>query len=87
MSAQIIDLELDMKLARNLKAIHTNMVEMAIGTIKSNIDVHSIHALKPFIVNMLTSPEMLAVLTQPEILDLWDAINDELRFRREERSA
>lgn len=87
MSAQIIDLELDMQLANNLKKIHQSMVQMGIATIKSNIDSNSIHSLKHFVINLLTSPEMLAVLSQPELLDLWDSINDELLFRRQERSA
>lgn len=73
--------------SENFKAIHENMVKSSLQAIKSNIDQNSIFLLLPFVSQMVASPEFLAVVDQHRLLVIWDAINDELRFRTEERRA
>lgn len=88
MSHNIIQFDaLDRKLAKNLSSLHNNQVQSAIDSIKSNLNTHSIEILRPFVFNAVCAPEMLTRMTDFELYEIWDAINDEIKFRKEERHA
>ncbi len=61
-----------------------HMVEEGIKRIEANLNNRSIHVLRPYVMIKASSPEMLCISTNKELLDLAEAVKAEIDFRRDQ---
>lgn len=70
------------KVMEDPEIFRDKMVQSSIDRIKCNLTSKSVHTLRPFVVKMASSPEMLCTMTNQELWVLEEAVADELKFRQ-----